>query len=182
CRTGEAFWGFARHGFVPDIVTMGKPMANGIACSATAARHEILDVFTAKIPYFNTFAGNPVAMAAAKATLEVMDDEDLTGNASRIGSMFVSQLEGLAVDHPAIADVRGAGLYIGVEFDDPATGDPLSVETLELIEQMRRRHVLTSNCGSYGNILKIRTPLVFSAADVDRYMTALQDSLAAIGI
>ncbi|PAU69603.1 4-aminobutyrate aminotransferase [Bifidobacterium italicum] len=182
CRTGEAFWGFARHGFVPDIVTMGKPMANGIACSATAVRHEILDAFTAKIPYFNTFAGNPVAMAAAKATLEVMDDEDLMGNANRIGSMFVSQLEGLAVDHPAIADVRGAGLYIGVEFDDPATGDPLSVETLELIEQMRRRHVLTSNCGSYGNILKIRTPLVFSAADVDRYMTALQDSLAAIGI
>lgn len=182
CRTGDAFWGFARHGFVPDIVTMGKPMANGIACSATAVRHEVLDAFTANIPYFNTFAGNPVAMAAAKATLEVMDGEDLIGNARRIGSMFVSQLEGLAVDHPSIADVRGAGLYIGVEFDDPATGEPMGAETLALIEQMRQRHVLTSNCGAYGNILKIRTPLVFSAADVDRYMTALQDSLAAIGI
>ena len=182
CRTGDAFWGFARHGFVPDIVTMGKPMANGIACSATAVRHEVLDAFTANIPYFNTFAGNPVAMAAAKATLEVMDGEDLIGNARRIGSMFVSQLEGLAVDHPSIADVRGAGLYIGVEFDDPATGEPMGAETLALIEQMRQRHVLTSNCGAYGNILKIRTPLVFSAADVDRYMTALEDSLTALHI
>ncbi|NEG70535.1 aspartate aminotransferase family protein [Bifidobacterium choloepi] len=182
CRTGDAFWGFERHGFVPDIVTMGKPMANGIACSATAVRHDILDAFTARIPYFNTFAGNPVAMAAASATLDVMENEDLMGNARRIGAMFVSQLEGLAVEHPCIADIRGAGLYIGVDFDDPATGDPMSVETLELIEHMRRRRVLTSNCGSFGNILKIRTPLVFSAADVDRYMTALADSLDALGL
>lgn len=181
-RTGESFWGFGRHGFTPDIVTMGKPMANGIACSATAVRHEILDAFTSKIPYFNTFAGNPVAMAAAKATLEVMDDEDLMGNANRIGAMFKSQLEGLAVDHPSIADVRGAGLYIGVEFDDPITGYPLSAEVLELIELMRQRRILTSNCGSYGNILKIRTPLVFSAADVDRYITALNDSLTTMGL
>lgn len=181
-RTGEAFWGFERHGLVPDIVTMGKPMANGIACSATAVKHEILDAFTSKIPYFNTFAGNPVAMSAAKATLEVMDNEDLMGNANRIGTMFKSQLEGLAADHPVIADVRGTGLYIGVEFDDPISSDPMSTEVLELIEQMRQRRVLTSNCGTYGNILKIRTPLVFNGTDVDRYMSALEESLASMNI
>ena len=182
CRTGEAFWGFARHGIVPDIVTMGKPMANGIACSATAVRHEILDAFNDRIPYFNTFAGNPVAMAAAKATLEVMDGEDIMGNAHRVGALFKNELQKLAKDHPSIADVRGAGLYIGVEFDDPETGDPLSIEVLSLIEQMRQHRVLTSNCGSYGNIMKIRPPLVFSGSDVDRYMTALEESLTALGL
>ena len=182
CRTGEAFWGFARHGIVPDIVTMGKPMANGIACSATAVKHDILDAFNDTIPYFNTFAGNPVAMAAAKATLEVMDGEDIMGNALEVGTLFRHELESLAKDHPSIADVRGSGLYIGVEFDDPETGDPMSRDVLSLIEQMRQRRVLTSNCGSYGNILKIRPPLVFSRDDVDRYLSALSDSLTALSL
>lgn len=182
CRTGEAFWGFARHGIVPDIVTMGKPMANGIACSATAVKHDILDAFNDKIPYFNTFAGNPVAMAAAKATLEVMQTEDIQGNALRVGTLFAQRLRDLAQSHPAIADVRGAGLYIGVEFDDPETGEPMSTAVLALIEQMRQRLVLTSNCGSYGNIIKIRPPLVFNEADVDRYITALASSLEALGL
>lgn len=182
CRTGEAFWGFARHDVIPDIVTMGKPMANGIACSATAARHEVLDVFNEKIPYFNTFAGNPVAMAAARATLDVMEDDDIMGNALRVGSLFKHELKNLAASHPTIADVRGAGLYIGVQFDNPVDGSPLTVEVLALIEQMRQRRVLTSNCGAQGNVLKIRPPLVFSAADVERYMTALEDSLLALGL
>lgn len=161
---------------------MGKPMANGIACSATAVKHDILDAFNDKIPYFNTFAGNPVAMAAAKATLEVMQTEDIQGNAFRVGTLFVQRLRDLAQSHPAIVDVRGAGLYIGVEFDDPETGEPMSTAVLALIEQMRQRLVLTSNCGSYGNIIKIRPPLVFNEADVDRYITALASSLEALGL
>ena len=121
-------------------------------------------------------------MAAAKATLEVMQTEDIQGNSFRVGTLIVQRLRDLAQSHPAIVDVRGAGLYIGVEFDDPETGEPMSTAVLALIEQMRQRLVLTSNCGSYGNIIKIRPPLVFNEADVDRYITALASSLEALGL
>lgn len=175
-RTGT-FWGFQRHDVLPDLVTMGKPMANGIACSAVVAQAPLMKKFAEETPYFNTFAGSPVAMAAAQATLNAMREEDTMGNANRIGGMMVEQLRELMAEFPQIGDVRGAGLFIGADVVVPGTTDPDYATAVRIIEEMRERHVLTSLCGPYGNVLKIRPPLVFSASDVDWFISALRDTL-----
>ncbi|RDB61366.1 aspartate aminotransferase family protein [Gordonibacter sp. 28C] len=175
-RTGT-FWGFERHDVVPDIVTMGKPMANGIACSAVAAREKVLEAFAQSSPYFNTFAGSPVAMAAAQATLDALRAEDTMGNARRVGGILADELRALAQEFPQIGDVRGAGLFIGADVVAPGTTDPDYPAAVRLIEGMRERHVLTSLCGPFGNVLKIRPPLVFDESDVDWFMSALRDTL-----
>lgn len=158
-RTGDAFWGFERQGIVPDLVTSGKPMANGLPTSLMAARQEVLEPFAGSIPYFNTFGGNPVCMAAAQATLDVMRSEDTMGNSKRVGAVFKQAVADLMPTHPCIGDVRGAGLYIGCEIVKPGTKDPDQAAALDILETLRAHHVLTSVCGRFGNILKLRPPL-----------------------
>lgn len=179
-RTGDAFWGFQRQGIVPDIVTSGKPMANGMPTSLMAARHEVLEDFANSIPYFNTFGGNPVSMAAAQAVLDVMRDQDTMGNAAHVGSLFKSALLDMQADHPAIGDVRGAGLYIGCEIVTPGTNNPDRAMALDLLEELRTNRVLTSVCGPHGNVLKLRPPLVFSETDLEWFLSAFDRSLAAL--
>ena len=169
-RTGEAMWGFLRHGVVPDLVTMGKPMGNGLPIAAMAARADVLDAFARGVPYFNTFGGNPVTMAAAAAVLDVIEDEKLMVNAAKVGGRLRDELTALARDHPRIGDVRGAGLYIGVEMISE-TGEPDRAGARAVVNAMRERRVLISVCGHHGNVLKIRPPLVFSGSDVDWFCT-----------
>lgn len=169
-RTGTDFWGFQRHGVVPDLVTSGKPMANGLPTSLMAARHEVLEPFASSIPYFNTFGGNPVCMAAAQATLDVMRDDDTMGNARRVGGHFLTSLRQLAQEHPALGDIRGTGLYIGCEIVVPGTSNPDQESALTMLELLRQNHILTSVAGRFGNVLKLRPPLVFTDADVDWFM------------
>ncbi|WP_448058712.1 aspartate aminotransferase family protein [Cellulomonas hominis] len=174
-RTGQEFWGFARHGVVPDLVTMGKPMGNGIPVSAMAARHEVLAAFGERIPYFNTFGGNPVSIAAAQAVLDVIRDEDLQLHSDRLGALMLAELRALAARHPLIGDVRGAGLYIGVDIvTDPVSMTPDSATALDVIERLRERRILTSVCGAGGNVLKLRPPLVFTDADLTWFLTELE--------
>lgn len=181
CRTGEAFWGFARHGIVPDIVTMGKPMANGIACSAMAVKHEILEAFAKDNPYFNTFAGNPVAMAAARAVLDYLRKYDMLSHVSQMGDKLVAALGQMAVAHPVLGDVRGAGLFVGVDVVEPGTARADRALAVRLIETLREHHVLISLCGPFGNVLKIRPPLVFDDADLAMFVEALDASLVELG-
>ncbi|THG25162.1 aspartate aminotransferase family protein [Bifidobacterium pseudolongum] len=181
-RTGDAFWGFERQGIVPDLVTSGKPMANGLPTSLMAARQEVLEPFAGSIPYFNTFGGNPVCMAAAQATLDVMRSEDTMGNSKRVGAVFKQAVADLMPTHPCIGDVRGAGLYIGCEIVKPGTKDPDQAAALDILETLRAHHVLTSVCGRFGNILKLRPPLVFSEQDVDWFMSAFTDTLQELGL
>ena len=173
-RTGDAMWGFSRHGVIPDIVTMGKPMGNGLPIAAMAARAEVLEAFATEVPYFNTFGGNPVAMAAAAAVLDVIEDEKLMANAADVGGRLRTELSSLA--HPRIGEVRGAGLYVGVEVltDD---GAPDRAGALALVNAMRERQVLISVCGTEGNVLKVRPPLVFSHSDVDWFCTEFSAAL-----
>lgn len=175
-RTGT-FWGFERHDVVPDLVTMGKPMANGIACSAVVAQADILDAFAQASPYFNTFAGSPVAMAAAQATLDTVREEDTMGNARRVGGALLREMRRIMEKYPQIGDVRGAGLFIGADVVKADTEEPDYAAAVRIIEGMRERRVLTSLCGPYGNVLKIRPPLVFDTNDVDWFMAALEDTL-----
>ncbi|WP_319430308.1 aspartate aminotransferase family protein [Mycobacterium sp. RTGN5] len=176
-RTGEAMWGFLRHGVVPDLVTMGKPMGNGLPIAAMAARSDILDAFARGVPYFNTFGGNPVTVAAAAAVLDVIEDEKLMRNAGDVGTQLRTELAALGAEHPRIGDVRGTGLYVGVEVIDEA-GAPDRAGARELVNAMRERRVLISVCGRDGNVLKIRPPLVFSSSDVDWFCTEFGAVLA----
>lgn len=169
-RTGEAMWGFLRHGVVPDLVTMGKPMGNGLPIAAMAARSDILDAFARGVPYFNTFGGNPVTVAAAAAVLDVIEDEKLMRNAGEVGTQLRTELATLGAEHPRIGDVRGTGLYVGVEVISD-TGAPDRAGARALVNAMRERRVLISVCGRDGNVLKIRPPLVFSSSDVDWFCT-----------
>jgi 4-aminobutyrate aminotransferase-like enzyme len=175
-RTGEAMWGFLRHGVVPDLVTTGKPMGNGLPIAAMAARSEVLEAFARGVPYFNTFGGNPVTMAAAAAVLDVIEDEKLMSNADNVGTMLRSELAALARDHPRIGDVRGAGLYLGVEMIT-ATGESDRAGAKAVVNAMREQRVLISVCGRDGNVLKVRPPLVFSESDVDWFCTAFTEVL-----
>lgn len=119
-------------------------------------------------------------MAAAQATLDVMRDEDTMGNAKRVGALFKTAVASLQAAHPCIGDVRGAGLYIGCEIVKPGTTDPDQQAALDILETLRDNHVLTSVCGRYGNILKLRPPLVFSEDDVDWFMDAFTKTLTTL--
>ncbi|OBK79287.1 aspartate aminotransferase family protein [Mycobacterium sp. 1274761.0] len=175
-RTGASMWGFERHGVVPDIVTTGKPMGNGIPIAAMAARADVLEAFARGVPYFNTFGGNPVSIAAASAVLDVIENEGLLVNAVTVGDALRAELS--AIDDPRLGDVRGAGLYIGVEIvRDPKTKEPDRAEARRLVNALRQRHVLISVCGHDGNVLKIRPPLVFSNPDVDWFYSAFTGAL-----
>lgn len=178
CRTGESFWGFGRHGIVPDIVTMGKPMANGIPCSAMAIKSGVLEAFARDSPYFNTFAGNPVSMAAAQAVLAYIRENDILEHTRQMGERLRAAVSEVATRHPQLADVRGAGLFTGVEVVKPGTTEADRPFAVALIEQMRENRVLISLCGPYGNVLKVRPPLVFDDKDLDMFVCALETSLS----
>jgi 4-aminobutyrate aminotransferase-like enzyme len=175
-RTGASMWGFDRHGQVPDIVTTGKPMGNGIPIAAMAAQADVLAPFARGVPYFNTFGGNPVSIAAASAVLDVIEQEHLMANAATVGEALRAKLA--SIDDHRIGDVRGAGLYVGVEVvADPESKTPDRAQARRLVNALRERQVLISVCGHDGNVLKIRPPLVFSLADVDWFYSAFTDAL-----
>jgi 4-aminobutyrate aminotransferase-like enzyme len=176
-RTGAAMWGFQRHGIVPDLAVMGKPMGNGMPIAGVAARPEILEEFGNKIRYFNTFGGNSVCVAAAAAVLDVIETERLRDNAQVVGGYLRDALEAIAKDTPQISAVRGAGLYAAADFTDPGTGAPDGDTAIRVINGLRERRVLISATGPHGHTLKIRPPLPFSRANVDHLAEALTDTL-----
>jgi len=181
-RTGEKFWGFERHGVVADIVTMGKPMGNGMPISALAAKAEVLAPFAENIPYFNTFGGNPVSIAAAQATLDVLRSENLMEHSRVVGARVLAELDALAARHESIGDVRGAGLFIGLELvQDRTTKTPDKALALAVVDALRAKHVLTSVAGAGGNVLKLRPPLAFAEGDIDWLVGALDAVLTELG-
>jgi 4-aminobutyrate aminotransferase-like enzyme len=170
-RTGDAMWGFQRHGIVPDLAVMGKPMGNGMPIAAVAARPEILAEFGAQVRYFNTFGGNSVCVAAAAAVLDVIEAEGLQENALVTGQYLLEELAG--VGSPRIGAVRGAGLYAAVDIVDPASGEPDAEAALAIVNSLRERRVLISATGPDGHTLKIRPPLPFGPQHVEHLVTAL---------
>ncbi|MBP9157925.1 MAG: aminotransferase class III-fold pyridoxal phosphate-dependent enzyme [Sphingobium sp.] len=176
-RTGETMWGFQRHGVTPDIVTMGKPMGNGHPVAAAIMRPELLTQFGDKSRYFNTFGGNTVSCAAAAATLDVIEQEGLLANADRVGARFLESLQALGARHEAIGDVRGAGLFLGVELVSDRPGKiPDANLAQKIVNGMREKQILISTTGIHGNVLKIRPTLIWQQDHVDMFVDAL-DSL-----
>ncbi|MCS3447191.1 MULTISPECIES: aspartate aminotransferase family protein [Bradyrhizobium] len=180
-RTGAAMWGFARHGVVPDIVTMGKPMGNGFPMGGVAMRAALLDGFAAEVKYFNTFGGNPVAAAAGLAVLDVIEDEGLMQNALEAGRQLMDGLREIGNRHMTIGDVRGAGLFIGLELvRDRDSKEPAAEHASLLINRLRQRGILIGAAGPFGNTLKIRPPLCFGKDHADIFITACDEELREI--
>lgn len=177
-RVGEAMWGFQRHGVIPDLVTMGKPMGNGHPVAAVAARPGLFEEFSSRNHYFNTYGGNTVSCAVALAVLQVIRTEQLLENARRSGEYLQRGLRTLAQRCPVIRDVRGAGLFIGAELGaNPASGLSGRAETTRVVNSMRHRGVLLGATGRNGDTLKIRPPLTFEQQHADRLLDALEQTL-----
>jgi 4-aminobutyrate aminotransferase-like enzyme/Ser/Thr protein kinase RdoA (MazF antagonist) len=173
-RLGDEFWGFQTHGVVPDLVTMGKPMANGMPVSAVVTTRAIADEFDKGLKYFNTFGGSPVCCAAGMAVLDVIESESLQERAREVGGYLLRRLGELRDRHPLIGDVRGHGLYAGVELvRDRTTKEPAAVEAAFISERMKELGVFVYPNGRHGNILKIKPPMVFGTEHVDVFAGTL---------
>lgn len=175
-RTGAAMWGFQRHGLLPDMVSLGKPMGNGYPVAGLVMRPEVVADFGAKARYFNTFGGNAVAAATASAVLDVIEGEGLMDYAARTGAIFRDGLADLARRHACLGDVRGAGLFLAVDVVDGA-GNPDRDEAARIVNRLREARVLISATGKAGHVLKIRPPLVFGAEHVDIFLDRLESVL-----
>lgn len=170
-RLGSHFWGHDWIGVAPDVVTVGKPMGNGYPVAAVLARPDVMAAFRGAFGYFNTFGGNPVAAAACIATLEVLQQEGLQENAARVGAHMLARLG--ALRHPLLADVRGRGFFFGAEFL-LADGAPATAFAAEVAERMVAKGVLLNRIGRHMNTLKMRPPMVFTRAQADFVVDALQ--------
>lgn len=169
-RVGRRMWGFVGHEVVPDMVTLGKPMGNGHPLAAVVTTTEIAEEFARTGYYFSTFAGNPVSAAAGTAVLDVMDKERLPEQAERVGHYLRDGLNGLMNHHRIISDVRGPGLFLGVEI---GRDRPDAEAASRIQNEMRRRGVLIGRTGPDDNVLKIRPPLVFVEQHADQLLAAL---------
>ena len=179
-RVGEAMWGFQRHGVVPDLVTMGKPMGNGHPIAAVAARPSLFAEFSKRKRYFNTYGGNSVSCAVALAVLNVIRTEKLLENARRSGDYLQRGLRTLAQRCTAIRDIRGAGLFIGVQLGaNQASGASGSAETTRVVNTLRHLGVLVGSTGRDADVLKIRPPLTFEPQHADLLLDALDQTLRA---
>jgi 4-aminobutyrate aminotransferase-like enzyme len=173
-RTGQEWWGFQRHGIVPDIVTIGKPMGNGIPVAAAVFKPELLEEFGKNIRYFNTFGGNSVAIAAAQAVLDVIREESLIENAFKVGEQIITGLKDLAQGLDQVAEVRGSGFFIGVDLvTDRTSLTPDGDAASDIVNALREDRILISACGSQGNVLKLRPPMPFSSNDADRLLEGI---------
>jgi 4-aminobutyrate aminotransferase-like enzyme len=174
-RIGSHFWGHERMGFAPDVVTIGKPMANGHPVAATITRPDIMKAFREAFGYFNTFGGNPVSCAAAMATLDVIKAENLQDNAQKTGAYALQRLA--RIDHPLKAEARGLGLFFGIEFVEQ-NGGPASEFTGRVVEAMRDNGVLMNRIGRHMNTLKMRPPMPFDQTHADLAIDTLEHVLS----
>jgi 4-aminobutyrate aminotransferase-like enzyme/Ser/Thr protein kinase RdoA (MazF antagonist) len=178
-RVGTHFWAFETQDAVPDIVTVGKPIGNGHPLGAVITTPAIARSFDNGMEYFNTFGGNPVSCTVGLAVLDVIADEALQANALRVGDRLLAGLRAIAREHDVIGDVRGRGLYLGVELvRDPATRAPAGALATDVVNAMRQRGILLSTDGPDENVLKIKPPLVFTTDDADRLVETLDAVLA----
>ncbi len=177
-RTGTHLWAHERMGIVPDVVTLGKPMANGHPVGGVVADGDIVAAFRRGYRYFNTFGGNPVSCAAAMAVLEELEEADLINNARIVGTHAIKRLHALKDKYEVIGDVRGSGLIFGAELVlDRATKGPADTFTDQIVNEMRQRGIIHSKLGRHKNTLKIRPPMPFSLENADLLLDTLDDVL-----
>ena len=176
-RTGH-WWGYEVSGFTPDIVVTGKPMGNGLPLAATAASRALVETFRAKTRYFNTFASSPLQAAVGMAVLDEIEQRNLLGNVATVGAALKAALTQRKGASDAIGDVRGQGMFIGVELVRPADKAPDTGLAKRVINRLKDKGFLTSNAGAFANVVKIRPPLPFSQADATAFLVAWDETIA----
>jgi 4-aminobutyrate aminotransferase-like enzyme/Ser/Thr protein kinase RdoA (MazF antagonist) len=177
-RVGDAMWAFERHGVVPDVVTLGKPIGNGHPLAAVVTTPQIARSVVTAMEYFNTFGGNPVSCTVGLAVLDVIRDERLIANAAVVGSYLRTGLDELRQRHDCIGDVRGRGLFLGVDLvTDRSSREPATQRARAVIEAAVARGVLLSADGPGANVLKIKPPIVLTRQAADRALRALDEAL-----
>ncbi|MEM6414252.1 MAG: aspartate aminotransferase family protein [Pseudomonadota bacterium] len=178
-RTGEAMWGFERHGIVPDLVTIGKPMGNGYPMSGLIGRPDVMQKFGDNARYFNTFGGNTVAAANGLAVLDVIRDEELLANARTVGGFLKQGLQ--AIDSPFVNDVRGVGLYCAIDIID-SDGTPSGKGAQAVVNGLKQKKILISATGKNENSLKIRPPLIATKQNVEHFVDAIRDVISELNL
>lgn len=172
-RIGTHFWGFESYGVVPDIVVLGKPIGNGHPIGAVITTRAIADSFDNGMEFFSTFGGNTVSCAIGLAVLEVVEEEKLQTHALKVGQQMREGLRSLQKDHELIGDVRGSGMFLGVELPDGKTAK-------RIVNALRDQAILIGTDGPLQSVLKIRPPMPFSASDADRLLTTLETQITRI--
>ena len=180
-RVGTHYWGFETQGVIPDIVTVGKPFGNGHPLGAVVTTRAIASAFDNGMEYFNTFGGNPVSCAVGLAVMDVIDEEGLQAHALDVGALLKLSLEAMQAAHPLFGDVRGSGLFLGIELvRNRETLEPAAKEAAGIVERLKERGVLLSVDGLLHNVIKIKPPLPFSQADAKRLVRELEEALSAV--
>ncbi len=176
-RLGSHFWGFEYHGITPDIVVLGKPMANGHPIGAVVTTTEIADKFANGMEFFSSFGGNPVSMEAAKAVLEVVEEEQLQKHALETGNYYKKRLLDLKAKFSVIGDVRGEGLFLGIEFINSNDHSPNTEMAKIVKEKLKENFVLTSTDGPFDSVIKTKPPLCFDNKNVDEVCDKMEKIL-----
>jgi 4-aminobutyrate aminotransferase-like enzyme len=176
-RMGTHFWGFESENVVPDIVTMGKSMGNGHPLSAVVTTKEIADSFNNGMEYFNSFGGNPVSCALGQAVLDAIKEEGLQERADIVGHYLLDQLKKLQHNHEIIGEVRGRGLFIGVELVNGPDLTPAADEAHNIVNRMKDKGILLSTDGPDHNVIKIKPPMVFNKENADDLTVTLNNVL-----
>lgn len=180
-RMGTSFWAFEDQGVVPDIVVMGKPLGNGHPIAAVATTRAIADAFNNGMEYFSTFGGNTVSCAIGMAVLDVLREEGMQAHARQVGDRMIAGLRTFADRFEIVGDVRGSGLFLGVELvRDRTTLEPAGAEASFVANRMRERGILLGTDGPFHNVVKIRPPMPFDESDADLLLDALASALGAL--
>jgi len=181
-RTGDHMWCFQSQDVTPDIVTMGKPIANGHPMAAVVTRREIAEAFDNGVTYFNTFGGNPVSCAVGLACLDVLEQENLMANTREMSRLIREGLNDLKSRYTIIGDIRGLGLYIGVELvADRATRAPATKAAKKIVELMKTKGVLVNTNGYDSNVIKIKPPMIIDSTDVTQLISVFESALSEVG-
>jgi 4-aminobutyrate aminotransferase-like enzyme len=178
-RLGTHFWGFETQNVIPDIIVLGKPIGNGFPLAAVITTPEIARSFDNGMEFFSTFGGNPVAGAAGLAVLKVVEEENLQGRALRVGNYLKESLRSLQEHYPIMGDVRGSGLFLGVDLVlDPITRSAATPQAAYVVNRLRECGILTGTDGPFNNVIKLRPPLIISERDVDIFTQIFRGVLA----
>ncbi|WP_236796965.1 aspartate aminotransferase family protein [Amycolatopsis sp. GM8] len=177
-RTGEHFWGIQAHGVTPDVMTFAKGLGNGLAIGGVVARGDVMDSITANS--ISTFGGNPVATAGAKATLDYLLDNDLQGNALKLGNHLIARLRELGDRYDIVGDVRGKGLMIGIELVESGGREPSPPNASAVLEETRERGLLVGKGGLHNNVIRLAPPMTLTGEEADEALEILGASIAAV--
>jgi 4-aminobutyrate aminotransferase-like enzyme len=177
-RLGTHFWGFETQFVTPDIAVFGKPIGNAFPLAAVVTTPEIAAAFANGMEFFSTFGGNPVACAAGIAVLDVLAEGKLQQNALEVGSRWIAALQSLQERHPLVGDVRGSGLFLGIDLvNNRATRVPATDQAGYVVNRLRDRGILAGTDGPDHNVIKLRPPLIFTDEDASLFTSTLDSIL-----